>query len=116
MALTPASNWERWKSAFPVATGTMNDTHVSGNTVIFEVTWRGTHNGPLPMPNGGELAATGLPVEIRAVLVTVVEDGKIASQRHYLDMLAMLTQLGVIPYNERIVVFGRREKETTPGE
>ena len=86
-----------WKSAFPDVTGTRDASYVSGDTVIFEVTWNGTHDGLLPLPDGGELPATGRSVAVKAVLVTTMRDGKIAYQRHYLDMLAMLTQLGVIP-------------------
>ena len=86
-----------WKSAFPDAQGTRDASYVSGDTVIFELTWRGTQNGPLPMPNGSELPPTGKPIEMKAVMVTTMKSGKIVHQRHYLDMLAMLTQLGVIP-------------------
>lgn len=86
-----------WKSAFPDVTGTVDASYVSGNTVIFEVTWRGTQNGPLPMPNGSEFPASGKPVAIHAVIISDVEDGKVSSTRHYLDMLGMLTQIGVIP-------------------
>jgi steroid delta-isomerase-like uncharacterized protein len=86
-----------WKSAFPDVTGTADASYASGDTVIFEITWNGTHTGPLPLPNGGELPPTGKPVAVKAVMVTTVRDGKSAHQRHYLDMLGMLTQLGVIP-------------------
>lgn len=86
-----------WKSAFPDVTGSMDAAYASGNTVIFEVTWSGTQNGPLPMPNGSALPPSGKPVSVKAVMVVEVKDGKPVRQRHYLDMLGMLTQLGVIP-------------------
>lgn len=86
-----------WKSAFPDVTGTRDASYVSGDTVIFEITWSGTQSGPLPLPNGSVLPPSGKPVTIKAVMVSKIKDGKLAHQRHYLDMLAMLTQLGVIP-------------------
>jgi steroid delta-isomerase-like uncharacterized protein len=86
-----------WKSAFPDAKGTMDASYVSGDTVIFELTWRGTQNGPLPLPNGGELPPTGKPIAMKAVMVSQIENGKLVHQRHFLDMLGLLTQLGVIP-------------------
>ena len=45
-----------WKSAFPDAQGTMDASYVSGDTVIFELTWRGTQNGPLPLPERQRIA------------------------------------------------------------
>lgn len=86
-----------WRAAFPDVTGTVDASYASGNTVIFEVTWRGTQNGPLPMPNGSEFPPSGKPVVIRAVIISDVRNGKVTSTRHYLDMLGMLTQIGVIP-------------------
>lgn len=86
-----------WKSAFPDVAGTIDASYVSGDTVIFEVTWNGTQTGPLPLPNGGALPPTGKAIAVPAVLITTVRDGKSVRQRHYLDMLSMLTQLGVIP-------------------
>jgi steroid delta-isomerase-like uncharacterized protein len=86
-----------WKSAFPDATGTLDQAYVSGNTVIQEITWSGTQTGELPMPNGTLLPPTGKKISMKAVLITQVENGKAKHNRHYLDLLAMLTQLGVIP-------------------
>jgi steroid delta-isomerase-like uncharacterized protein len=86
-----------WKTAFPDATGTINQAFVSGDTVILDITWTGTHNGPLPMPNGDVLPATGKPITMAAVMITRVADGKAVHQKHFLDLLSMLVQLGVIP-------------------
>ena len=36
-----------WKQAFPDAAGTVTSAFASGNTVALEVTWKGTHTGPL---------------------------------------------------------------------
>ena len=36
-------------------------------------------------------------VEVQAVVVFTEESGKIALARHYIDVVGMLTQLGVMP-------------------
>ena len=36
-----------WKQAFPDLRGTATNAFASGNTVGMEVTWEGTHTGPL---------------------------------------------------------------------
>lgn len=86
--------WKGWAAAFPDSNATFEAAHVSGNTVILEVTWRGTHSGPLPTPTG-EIPATGRKIEMRGCQVVEIADGKPRVMRQYLDMLTMMTQLGV---------------------
>jgi steroid delta-isomerase-like uncharacterized protein len=85
-----------WKAVFPDARGELQEAYVSGETVTMEIRWFGTHQGELPLPTGG-LAPTGKAIDVPAVMIAKLEHGKSAHQRHYLDMLAMLTQLGAIP-------------------
>ena len=85
-----------WKAAFSDIRGKISCTTAAGNTASLEITWIGTHNGPLELPSG-KLPATGKDVEVEAVQVFVVEGGKVVRMRHYLDFMTMLTQLGVIP-------------------
>jgi predicted ester cyclase len=68
-----------------------------GDTVVAEYTWRATHRGPLTMPDGSEVPATGKTVELPAVSVIKVGDGKVISEHAYCDMAAMASQLGLIP-------------------
>ena len=35
--------WKSWADAFPDIQGTFESVHVSGNRVVLEITWRGTH-------------------------------------------------------------------------
>ncbi len=63
-------------------------------TVTVELTWKGTHNGPLPMPSR-TLAATGKPIEVRACAVVEVAGDRAWAERHYFDMMSLLRQLGV---------------------
>lgn len=88
--------WKGWAAAFPDSAPTFHGTSVSGNTVVLELTWKGTHTGPLETPKG-PIAATGKRIEIRACSVTEItpESGKAKLARQYFDMATMLQQLGV---------------------
>jgi steroid delta-isomerase-like uncharacterized protein len=86
--------WKGWGEAMPDSNGTIESALVSGNSVILELTWRGTHKGPLRTP-GGDLPATGNTFEIRACMIVDVSDGQVRAMRHYFDMATMLTQLGI---------------------
>jgi len=83
-----------WAVAFPDSRATFGEAHVGGDTVIFELTWRGTHLGPLQTPTG-DVPATNKKIDIRACLVVTVAAQKVHAARHYFDMVTMLTQLGL---------------------
>ncbi len=86
--------WQGWAQAFPDSKATFHSALVSGNTVVLEVTWKGSHKGQLQTPEG-PVAATGKPIEIRACLLIEVAGDKAKSQRHYFDMATLFEQLGV---------------------
>jgi steroid delta-isomerase-like uncharacterized protein len=86
--------WRGWAAAMSNSKGTIESAYVSGNTVIFEITWRGTHDGPLRMP-AGDIPATGRQMEVRGCQVVEVAEGRVKEIRHYFDMATILTQLGV---------------------
>jgi len=86
--------WKGWAEAFPDSKGTFHAAHVSGSTVVLEVTWKGTHQGPLQTPKGS-IPATGKRIEIRACNVFEVAGEQVRTQRQYFDMATMLQQLGV---------------------
>lgn len=86
--------WQGWATAFPDSRATFHGALVSGNTVVLEVTWQGTHKGPLQMPTG-PIAATGKRIDVRACCVVEIANGKAKLQRQYFDMATMLRQLGV---------------------
>ena len=67
---------------------------MSGNTVVLEATWKGSHTGPLQTPKGS-IAATGRPIEVRACIVMEIVGDKAKAQRHYFDMATLLDQIGV---------------------
>ncbi len=84
-----------WSEAFPDSAGTYRSTHVAEDgTVVLEVTWSGTHRGPLQTPDG-PIAPTGKRIEIPACMVIEVAGEKARAQRHYFDMVTLLRQIGV---------------------
>lgn len=86
--------WKGWAKAIPDSKATFDREVVSGDSAILELTWRGKQTGPLQTP-AGEIAPTGKPIEVRAVQVIDIEDGRAKSIRHYFDMATLLDQLGV---------------------
>ncbi len=85
-----------WRAAFTDVRGKISHSTAEGNTAALEITWMGTHNGPLDLPSG-TLPATGKHVEFDAVQMFVVEGGKVTHSRHYLDLMTMLSQVGALP-------------------
>ncbi len=88
--------WRGWANALPDSAPTIHSTFVSGNTVVIECTWTGTHKGPLEMPKGN-IQPTGKRIELRACNVFEIDPDsvKAKSQRQYFDMATLLGQLGV---------------------
>ena len=67
---------------------------MSGNTVVIELTWNGTHNGTLNLPSG-PVAATGKSISIKSCSVFEITGDKASMQRQYFDMATMFRQLGI---------------------
>ncbi len=67
---------------------------MSGNTVVIELTWHGTHTGPLNLPSG-PVPGTGNSIEIRSCNVFEITGDKASMQRQYFYMGTMLRQLGI---------------------
>jgi len=85
-----------WKTAFPDAVGTVTSAVASGNTAALEVTWKGTHTGPLGTAEG-TIPASGKRQETPAAFFVTVEGDKIKESRHYFDSLTLLKQIGAQP-------------------
>jgi steroid delta-isomerase-like uncharacterized protein len=83
-----------WKQAFPDAAGTVTGAFASGDTAILEVTWKGTHTGPLATADG-TIPASGKRQETPAAIFLTFEGEKIKETRHYFDSLTLLKQIGV---------------------
>jgi steroid delta-isomerase-like uncharacterized protein len=85
-----------WKTAFPDAAGTVTGAVGSGSMAALEVTWKGTHTGPLETAEG-TIPASGKRQETPAALVFTFEGGKIKASRHYFDLMTLLKQIGAQP-------------------
>jgi steroid delta-isomerase-like uncharacterized protein len=85
-----------WKQAFPDVTGTVRSAFASGNTATLEVTWKGTHSGPLTTADG-TIPASGKRQETPAAIFFTFEGNKIKESRHYFDSLTLLKQIGAQP-------------------
>jgi steroid delta-isomerase-like uncharacterized protein len=57
----------------------------------------GTQTGPLLLPDGTELPATGKRVELHGMEFVQVRDGKIVVDNLYYDNLTVVAQLGLMP-------------------
>jgi ketosteroid isomerase-like protein len=68
----------------------------SGDVVVVEGRFTGTHTGPLDTPTG-QIPATGRPMVLPFADLFRVVDGKIAEHRIYFDTVGMLAQLGLMP-------------------
>jgi steroid delta-isomerase-like uncharacterized protein len=88
--------WKGWSTALPDSKATIHDAFASGNTVVVECTWRGTHTGTLELPSG-PVAATNRSIDVRACQVHEMADGRSQTIRHYFDMVTFLAQLGLMP-------------------
>ena len=85
-----------WRQAFPDAKGTITKAVESGDTVVLEIIWEGTHNGELKSAMGS-IPATYKRVKIPAVQVVTFKGDKIAETKHYFDLMTLLTQIGAMP-------------------
>lgn len=85
--------WRGWADAFPDSKATFHTALVSGDTVVLEVTWNGTHNGALQTP-AGPIPPSGRKISMRACQLIQIENGKVKSMRHYFDMATLLQQIG----------------------
>lgn len=88
--------YQGWKKAFPDGKGTITRALASGDFVTIEVTWTGTHTGPLIAPNG-TIPPTGKSMSLPGAQVITMQNGKIKELHQYFDLLTLLQQLGVAP-------------------
>jgi steroid delta-isomerase-like uncharacterized protein len=87
--------WKGWAQAFPDSKASFDRSYVAGDdTVVLELTWRGTHQGPLGTAMGN-IAATGRSIEVRALAIVELKGEKARSQRQFFDMATLLQQIGL---------------------
>lgn len=89
--------WRSMTTSIPDATFTYRNRFETGDTAIDEGIFTGKNTGPLPLPDGETLPATGKTVNIRGIDLAQVRDGRIQSYRLYFDQMEFLDQLGLLP-------------------
>jgi predicted ester cyclase len=85
-----------WINAFSDARITVHNELVSGDWVVQEFTFEGTHTAPLQSPMG-EIAPTNRSLKGRAVQIFKVEGDTVVETRLYFDQVQVMTQLGLMP-------------------
>lgn len=83
-----------WADGFPDAVVTIDNIVAEGDKVVVEFTGRGTHTGTLLTPMG-PIPATGRSVTLNLCEVIELSDGKVKTQRSYLDSGSVMAQLGL---------------------
>jgi len=85
-------------TAFPDLSVTVDDVIVSGDRVATRTTYRGTNTGPLQMPDGTVLPATGKSVQFEGNDIARVDDeGHAVEHWGIFDQMGMMGQLGLLP-------------------
>lgn len=67
----------------------------NGDSVVVELTGRGTQTGTLVTPMG-DIPPTERPVELSLCDVYEIRNGKVRSSRSYFDSASLLGRLGVM--------------------
>lgn len=99
----PLKGTESFKGYVRVFQTAAPDAHIeghryleSGDTIVVEGSYSGTHTGPLMTPTT-EIPPTGRHFEFTFCDILQVKDGKVFSHRVYFDQVDFLTQLGLMP-------------------
>ena len=82
-------------TGFPDNKFEVKHTIESGEDVVLEGDWVGTHTGPMPLPTGQSVPATGRKVRAPFATIFKVREGRIVSHRSYWDLAGFLAQLGL---------------------
>jgi predicted ester cyclase len=85
-----------WLNAFPDARLNVKNEFASGDWVVQEFTFEGTHEGTLSGP-AGEVPATHRRLNGRGVQIFRVEGDAVVDTRLYFDQVQIMTQLGLMP-------------------
>ncbi len=83
------------RRAFPDGHVTVDDQIAERDKVVTRLTFRGTHQGPLPMPSG-DLPPTGKELTFTWISINRISDGRIVESWVEGNALGLLQQLGAI--------------------
>lgn len=83
---------ESFTKAVPDVAITVDSAWAAGDTVVAEITMKGTHKGQL-----GPMKATNKPFTAHLLNVADYRDGKLVRSNVYMNSVEMLGQLGLVP-------------------
>ncbi|MDX2699257.1 ester cyclase [Streptomyces ipomoeae] len=89
--------WRQMTQAIPQGTFESLHAYEAGDTAMDEGFFSGKNTGPIQLPSGETLPATGKDVRIRGADFATVKDGRIVEYRLYFDEMEFLDQLGLLP-------------------
>ena len=85
-----------FSTALPDAKAEPHKIFESGSEAAVELTYSGTHNGPLATPQG-EVPPTGRSISVPGAAFVRVAGDQVVSFHGYYDQVDMMTQLGMMP-------------------
>ncbi len=88
-------NWTDQRAAFPDSHITSEVLVVEGDSVADEFTYTGTSKGPIAMPDGSTLPATGKHLEMKGMQLLEMHEGKVVRHDLFLDSAVMMAQMGL---------------------
>lgn len=80
------------RSGFPDIQWTLEEMIAEGDKIAARFIMRGTHKGPF-----FGVPATGKPIQVQAMNIYRLSDGKFVEERGQPDLLGLLQQIGAIP-------------------
>jgi steroid delta-isomerase-like uncharacterized protein len=83
---------EMYLGAFPDLEMNIDDIVAEGDRVVLRWTGRGTHKGPL-----AGAAPSGRAVSVSGIVITRVQDGRMAEDWEQFDQLGLFQQIGLVP-------------------
>lgn len=86
-----------WLNAFSENDVQTHARFVDGDEIVDFCTLSGLHTGPLALPGGGELPATGARLSGPYAARYRIRGGKVVFQQVIYDRLALLQSLGALP-------------------
>ena len=87
-------------AAFSDYTIVIKNRTVTEDTIVTEINFGGTHDGPLHLGPDQALPATGRKISVEGIYVNTMRGGRVVESRQYPNMLGLMMQLGVIPAPE----------------
>jgi hypothetical protein len=69
---------------------------VTDDTIVTEIIFSGTHDGPLHLGVEQTLSPTGHQINVQGIYVNTVRGGMVVESRQYPNLVGMMTQLGLM--------------------